>query len=467
MATTDLTEGKPLRLMLRFMIPVFIGNLCQQLYSMVDTLIVGRTISLDALAAVGATGSIFFLIIGFVQGVTSGLAVITAQYFGAHDENGVRRSAAMSLMLSAGITVIVTVASVLSARPLLELMNTPENIIASATEYISVIYYGIFATVFYNLISCIVRSLGDSKTPLIFLVIASILNIGLDLLFILTFQMGIAGAAWATVVSQFVAGVGCLLYSLKKFPVLRLKKSDFRFDFRFAWKHLRVGLPMAFQLSITAIGTMILQSALNSFGSVTIAAYTAASKIDMLATQSMYSLGVAAATYTAQNYGAGKLMRIQKGVRASLMIGAVCSAVGLVFVTGLGYPLISLFTDNVEADLMSKVLDEGFLYLLCNGCCYILLTLIFIYRNALQGMGRSAITVFSGVTELAMRSVAAMVLAGIWGYTGICLSNPIAWLGADIFLLVTYYAVFRKIKKKGGLLNGENTNVGDGLTESV
>lgn len=296
---TDLTDGKPGKLILFFTIPLLIGNLFQQFYSMADTIIVGRTINVYALAAVGATGAISFLILGFVQGITSGFSVITAQRVGADDEEGIRRSVATSLILSVGATIVFTILSVFTARPLLELMRTPSDIIDDAYRYIIVIYYGIVAAVFFNLFSSILRALGDSKTPLLFLIVACAINIVLDFVCILTFHMGVAGAGWATIIAQAVSAVLCLFYSLKKFPVLRLKKEDFAFSWRFAWEHLRIGIPMAFQFSIIAIGVMIMQAALNDFGSQTVAAFTAASKIENIVTQPLNSLGVTASVFAA------------------------------------------------------------------------------------------------------------------------------------------------------------------------
>lgn len=447
----DLTVGKPIRKILIFTLPLLIGNIFQQLYSMVDTIIVGRTIGLQALAAVGATGGISFLVIGFVQGVTSGFSVVTAQRHGARDIEGVKRSVAMSLMLSVATIAIVTPIAVLTTRPLLQLMRTPEDIFQDAYNYIVVIYYGIFATVFYNIVSNLVRAIGDSRTPLYFLIVASLLNIGLDFLFILRFKMGVAGAGWATVISQALSGVGCLIFALKKYEILRVNRRSFGWSGRFAWTHIRVGLPMALQFSITALGVMVIQTALNGFGSDTVASYTAASKIDMLATQGLFSLGTAMATYAAQNYGAGRLDRIRQGVNGGLIVAAVMSALSLVFVLLLQDPLIKLFAD----DDFVKVADQAHLYLYVNTACYFLLGLVFLYRNTVQGMGYSGLTMFAGIAELAMRVVAALVFAELWGYTGVCVANPVAWLGADAFLLIAYYAIMRKRARQERLGGGE------------
>jgi len=441
----DLTAGKPGKLILMFTLPLLIGNLFQQFYSMADTIIVGRTIDVYALAAVGATGAIAFLILGFVQGVTSGFSVITAQRVGAQDEQGVRRSVATSILLSVGVTIIFTILSVLTARPLLELMKTPSDIIDDAYRYIIVIYYGIAASVFFNLFSSIVRSLGDSRTPLIFLIVACIINIALDFVCILVFRMGVAGAGWATIIAQAVSAVLCLLYSLKRFPVLRLHREDWTFSWRFAWQHLRIGLPMAFQFSVTAIGVMIMQAALNSFGSTTVAAFTAASKIENIVSQPFNSLGVTASVFAAQNYGAGKIARIREGVRKSTLFSLIWSIFGAVLVVFAGRPLIRLFVGDASA----AVFDQAQYYLNIMAVFLFALGQLFIYRNILQGVGKGGMPLAAGFAELAMRALAAFVLTGALGYLGVCLANPIAWIGAAVPLAVTYFIYMHKMKKNG------------------
>lgn len=442
----DLTSGKPGRLILMFTVPLLIGNLFQQFYSMADTIIVGRTIDMYALAAVGATGAIAFLILGFVQGVTSGFSVITAQRVGANDEQGIRRSVATSIILSLGVTVVFTILSVLTARPLLELMQTPSDIIDSAFNYIVVIYYGIFASVFFNLFSSIVRALGDSKTPLLFLIIACIINIALDFVCILVFNMGVAGAGWATVIAQAVSAALCLVYSLKRFPVLRLRREDWTFTWNFAWQHLRVGLPMAFQFSVTAIGVMIMQAALNSFGSTTVAAFTAASKIENIVAQPLNSLGVTVSVFAAQNYGAGKLARIREGVRKSTVFSLVWSVAGGLLVVFGGKTLTQLFIGEASA---AAVLDQSQYYLNVMAIFLFALGQLFIYRNVLQGIGRGGVPLFAGFAELLMRAFAAFILTGAFGYLGVCLANPIAWLGAVVPLAVAYFLYMHKVKKSG------------------
>ena len=441
----DLTAGKPGKLILQFTLPLLVGNLFQQFYSMADTIIVGRTIDVYALAAVGATGAISFLILGFVQGVTSGFSVITAQCVGANDERGIRRSVATSILLSVGVTVLFTFLSIYTARPLLELMQTPADIIDDAYRYIIVIYYGIVTSVFFNLFSSILRALGDSKTPLIFLIIACIINIVLDFACILLFHMGVAGAAWATIIAQAVSALLCLLYSLKRFPVLRLHKEDWAFSWRFAWQHLRVGLPMAFQFSVTAIGVMIMQAALNSFGSETVAAFTAASKIENIVSQPYNSLGVTASVFAAQNYGAGKIARIREGVRKSTLYSLIWAAAGGLLVVFGGRMLIRLVVGEASA----AVFDQAQYYLNVMALFLFALGQLFIYRNVLQGVGRGAVPLAAGFAELVMRAFAAFVLTSALGYLGVCLANPIAWLGAVVPLAVAYFLYMHKMKKNG------------------
>ncbi len=452
--TNDLTAGKPLRKIILFTIPIFIGNVFQQLYSMVDAIIVGQTINNDALAGVGATGAISFLIIGFVQGLTAGFAVKTSQLFGAKDEEGVRRSIASSILLGAVLTVVLTAVSVVTTMPLLKLMQTPDDIIGYSYDYIVTIYWGLIATVFYNLGSSVLRAIGDSRTPLVFLIVAAVLNVGLDFLFIVAFKMGVAGAGWATVLSQGVSAIGCFAFLFARFKRFRIRGKHFANPLMFYWQHMAIGLPMALQFSITSIGMMVQQTALNKLGSVAVTAYTAASKIDNLATQSLYALGSTVATYCGQNYGAGQFSNIRKGVRYSMAIGVVCALVGLAFVTLGAEPMTKLFSSDVTDEIM----DMSKQYLLWQGGFYIFLAIIFVYRDALQGIGRSALTMVGGMLEVAGRVVASLVFAKHFGFAGICASNPTAWVFVDIFLVVAYVVILHRILKKRrqlGLADGE------------
>lgn len=439
----SLTAGNPAKLILFFTFPLLIGNLFQQVYNLADTLIVGRTLGSDALAAVGSTGSIAFLIIGFAQGLTAGFSIVTAQHFGAQNEQGVRQSVLTSVMLSGAVTVLLTMLSVVFARPILELIQTPDAVIGMSYDYIIIIYWGIGASVLFNLLSNIIRALGDSMTPLIFLVIACLLNIVLDLLFIMVFHMGVGGAAWATVIAQVVSGVMCLLYMLKKFPILRFKKNEWRVGWGAVLSHLRVGLPMGFQSSIIAIGAIILQSAINSLGTTVMAAHTAAQKVDMVATQPMMSFGMTMATFSAQNYGAGQYHRIKKGVRqCALMSVGFSLLVGVMNIT-VGKYLVGLFLDQPTTELLGYAQT----YLTINGALYFLLAMLFILRYTLQGLGKSFVPTVAGVMELFMRSFVAIVLAAPLGYTGVAFANPAAWLGSLIPLTIAYFFTMRSLRQ--------------------
>lgn len=433
--TKDMTTGNPVKLILVFSIPLLIGNIFQQFYSMVDTIIVGRFVGVDALAAVGSTGSMGFLINGFVVGLSSGFCVLVSQRFGAKDEEGLKKATSSALVLSLMTAIIVTIISMVSARPLLNLMNTPENIINDAYTYIIIIYAGTIATVAYNILASILRALGDSKTPLYFLIIASILNIVLDIVFIVNFNMGVAGAAYATIISQAVSSILCLIYTYKRYKILRLKKEDFKVKKRVYIKHLKIGIPMALQFSITALGIMTVQGALNVFGSKVIAAYTAASKVLQIVMQPAITFGVTMATYCGQNLGARNYGRIKEGVKKCTQISIVTSIIaGLILVFGAKF-FVGLFINNPDAAILAyaqECLNYAAIF-------FIPLGLIFIYRNALQGMGESFVPMMAGAFELIARAIVAFTLPSFIGYTGICLSDPIAWLAAAIPLGLYYY----------------------------
>lgn len=439
--TRNLTKGNPAKLILLFTIPLLIGNIFQQFYNIADTFIVGRTIGVNALAAVGCTGSIMFLILGFAQGVTSGLSIITAQKFGAEDKQGVKESYFTGIVISMIITVILTIVSTILARPILILMNTPSEIIDDAYNFVLIIFIGIIASMFFNFFSNIIRALGDSRTPLVYLVIACIINIVLDFGFILIFKMGVAGAACATVTAQGVSALLCLWHIKRNLLILKLKKNDLKISKEALLEHIKISLPMGFQASIIAIGAIILQFTLNSLGATSVAAYTAAQKIDTIATQPMMSFGITMATYTAQNYGAEKIERIKEGVRKCVLISVTFSVVvGLINVFA-GHFLTGIFVgyDQKEVISLSQI------YLTSNGLCYSLLSLLFIYRYTLQGLGQSFIPTVAGIMELIMRTFAAIMLSKPLGFLGVSLANPLAWFGACIPLISAYYIIFRKI----------------------
>lgn len=431
----DMTSGKPIKLIWNFTIPLLIGNLFQQLYNMADTFIVGRTIGVHALASVGSTGSIIFLILGFANGLTAGLAIPLAQRYGAKDYLGVKRSFYVSILISAVVAILLTILSMVFCRQILEVMQTPAEIIDGAYDYLMVIFAGIFSSMAFNLLSNIFRSIGDAKTPLYFLVIACIMNIILDIVFIAGFGMGVEGAGYATVLSQIFSALACILYIWKKIPILRLNSKDFVAESSDVREHVRISFPMAFQSSIIAIGAIIIQITLNQLGATAVAAYTAAQKIDQVAILPMMSFGVTMATFVAQNYGAKKYDRIWRGVRD-------CIKLSLTFAISVGI-ILNLFSPIFIRAFVGvgheEVVELGAIYFITNGTMYSLLSLLFIYRYTLQGVGKTFTPTVAGIMELCMRAFAAVVLSNLYGYTGATMANPLAWLGSLIPLMIAYY----------------------------
>ncbi len=437
----DMTRGNPLKLFIYFSIPLLIGNLFQQLYSMVDAIIVGRFVGQDALAAVGGTSSLFFLVNGFLIGMTSGFAVLVSQKFGAKDELGMKKSVASAVVLTLVITAITTCAMMFLTGPLLQMMNTPTDVYADAHTYISIIFAGIFTQSIYNMSAGVLRALGDSRTPLYFLIVACVINILLDLLFIIEFNMGVAGAAYATNVAQGVSAILCLVYSYKRYKSLRLKKEDFNVNRQYYRTHMRIGLPMALQFSITAIGIMTLQSAINVFGSVAMAAYTATSKVIQLFLQPVATYGITVATFAGQNMGARQYKRIDEGIRVMCKVAVVTSIIGTALILLFGEQIVGIFLENPTEEVMQYVrplLNYAVFF-------FVPLGLIFVYRNALQGIGQPMVPMLAGVFELVARVLVAYVLPMYIGFVGVCLADPMAWLAAFIPLAITYRIKMRRL----------------------
>ncbi|MDO4295163.1 MAG: MATE family efflux transporter [bacterium] len=439
----DMTYGNPAKLIMGFTFPIFIGNIFQQFYSMADTVIVGKFVGTTALAAVGSTGTITFLIIGFLTGLTAGFTVFPAQRFGAGDMKAMRKSVGSAAVLSGIISVIMTVLSLLCMKPLLTIMNTPDDIFQDAYSYIMIICAGIVAQVLYNLLASVLRAVGNSKTPLYFLILAALLNIVLDLVFIIVFHMGAAGAAYATVISQGVSGVLCLVYIIKAVPILKLEREDWHLDWHLVKLQVGVGFPMALQYSITAIGTMMVQSALNILGSTAVAAFTAASKIEQVVTQAYVAMGTTMATYCAQNMGAGKVGRIRRGFRSATWMGFAYSIVAGALVIFVGKYLTYLFL----SDVTTEILDYVSVYLLCVGVFFIPLTIVNLYRNGIQGMGYGLLPMMAGVAELLGRGVVALIASANRSYVGVCLASPFAWVLAGALLLVVYFYIIKTLSK--------------------
>lgn len=443
-STKDMTSGSPMKLILGFAIPLLMGMLFQQVYSLMDTIIVGRFLGVSALAAVGATGSINFLIIGFCLGVCNGFGLPISQRFGARDYDSLRKYVGNSAILSVIIAAFMAALTVIFARDILVLMKTPEDIIDLSYAYIVVIFAGIPATILYNILSSYLRALGDSIAPLIFLVISACLNIGLDLLFIIVFHMGVFGAAFATVLSQAVSGILCLIYICSKVELLHLHKDDWKLDKHYVNFLLMMGLPMGFQYSITAIGSVILQSAVNSLGSTAVASMTAASKISIFMCCPFDALGSTMATYGGQNVGAGKLERLDKGMWTAGLIGSIYSVVSLGILYLLGHNLLLLFVDSSE----TLVISQARHFLLVNAAFYIPLVYVNVVRFLIQGMGFSICALFAGVAEMIARALVGIAFVPMFGFNAACFASPLAWIFADAFLIPAFYITLNILKKR-------------------
>ena len=444
----DLTQGRPFRVLLQFSLPVIAGNLFQLFYTLADTVIVGRTLGAQALAAVGSTTIVIYFVLCFVQGFTGGFGICLAQRFGARDENGQRSSAAVSWLLSAGFAVIITVLFCALAHPILRWMRTPEDIYAEAYSYMFIVLLGTGATVFYNMISNMLRSLGDSRTPLFFLIFSALLNVVLDLVLILPLGMGVAGAAWATVLSQLLSAVLCTIVGMQDFDVLRTRRADFTDWRRAAAKHLAVGFPMGFQMSVMCIGQLAMQTGINSLGSVAVAGYTAATKVDQLSVLMNNAFGIALSSFVAQNYGAGQYRRISEGVRACLVQIELCNVLMCALLLGCRNLVVPLFLDSPTAEVIRY--SDGYLFAVCP--FYVVLGLLMVFRTAIQSMGNSRTPFEACVIELVMRILGSVGLAALLApcglsYTGICLSHTLAWLGATALLMPVYFRQMKALPK--------------------
>lgn len=441
--TKDMTNGSPMKLILGFSVPLLFGFLFQQFYNLVDTLIVGRFLGVDALAAVGATGSLNFLIIGFCMGVCNGFAIPLAHKFGAGDYQGLRAFMMNAVYLAAIFAAVMTILTVVFCKPILRLMQTPDNIIDDSYAYIVVIFAGIPATYLYNLISGVIRSMGDSRTPVVFLTLSSVMNIALDLILIIVFDMGVMGAALATVISQAVSGIGCLIYSMRKFEILHTNEEERRVNGSYMKTLCGMGVPMGLQYSITAIGSVILQSAVNTLGSSAVASMTAGSKIGMFFCCPFDALGSTMATYGGQNVGAKKMDRIREGLKSCSLLGIVYSIFAFIVLYFAGERLALFFVKSAEAEVIANVQ----LFLTINSAFYILLAFVNIVRFLIQGMGYSKFAILAGVFEMVARALVGFAFVPVFGFPAACFASPVAWLFADCFLFPAYFHVFKKTKR--------------------
>ena len=434
----NLTSGSPARLIFFFALPLIAGNMMQQLYSFVDTLIVGRFLGVNALASVGCTGSLMFLALGFIMGFCTGITIYTGQRFGAMDAEGVRRSAAACILLGVLTALLLTAILLPLTRTLLVLMETPPEILDGAEDFIFIIFAGLVIFLLLYLQNCLVRALGDSMTPTILLAITLAVNVALEPIAILVLDLGIPGAAGATVLSQAIGALLFYIYIRQRIPTLCPAWQDWKLDAALLAAHLRMGLPMAFQSSVIALGAIILQVALNNLGALPVAAYAATQKIDAVAVMPMLSFGYAMAAYTAQNYGAQQYARIRAGVHACLKMSvAFAVAVGILLIA-FGTYLLALFV-GADAQGADEVIAYGQTFLLVNGSAYIILAVLLVYRNVLQGLGQSVVPTIAGAMELMMRAGAALLLCAHLGFLGACLANPLAWIGAAVPVAIAYF----------------------------
>ena len=439
--TKDLTVGSPMKLIWQFSIPLVLGNLFQQMYNMVDTVIVGRYLGLDALTSVSSTTSITFLIIGFCLGTCTGLAVPVAQKFGAKSYSEMRKFVMNAAYLAIFLAVIMTIVTCALCGSILTWMKTPNQFYQGAYDYLFVIFLGIPFTFLYNVVAGIIRSLGDSKTPFYFLVLSAVMNIFLDMLFIIVFKLGTAGAGWATILSQAISGVLCFRYMKKKYDILKTNHQERRLDMHYIKTLFTMAVPMGLQFSITAIGSIMLQSANNALGTACVAAFTAAMRIKMFFMCPFESLGMAMATYSGQNYGAGKPERIWMGVKASALMMIVYWAFTFCVLMFGARTFALLFVDASELEILKNT--ELFLHISVS--FFPVLGLLCILRYTIQGVGYTNLAMLSGVSEMIARILVSLLAVPAFGYLVVCFGDPTAWIFADAFLIPAFIYVYRRI----------------------
>lgn len=443
----EMTSGKALPLIFNFAMPVLLANLLQQTYSLIDAAIVGKFLGIDAFSAVGASTSVIFLIIGFCNGCCAGFGIPIAQKFGARDYSTMRRYVAISLQLAAVMSVIITIVTCIYCKDILRIMQTPENIFKDANLFLLFTFIGIPCTFFYNLFSSIIRALGDSKTPFWFLLFSTVLNVILDLICILVFKWGVAGAAVATLLSQGVSALLCFIYMYRRFEILQSTREERKFQARLAGNLLWIGVPMGLQFSITAIGSIMLQSANNALGSASIAAFASAIRIKSFFMCPFESLGIAMATYTGQNYGAGKPKRIWQGIKASGLMMMIYAVFAFAIIMLASQQLTLLFVNPTETEVINKAV----LYMHVSCSFFPILGILCILRYTIQGAGFTNLAMLSGVSEMIARTLVSIYAVPAFGFTAVCFGDATAWLAADLFLVPAFIYVYGKIKKIKGV----------------
>ena len=439
-----MTTGSPAKLIIRFMIPMFLGNLFQQFYNVVDSIVAGQFLGVQALAAIGSTGSLMFFVIGWLNGLTSGFAIMVAQCFGAKKEDRMRHYVAMSVYLSVAFALVMTIGLTLANESILRLMNYSEEIMPEVKAYMGIIYAGLLVTVAYDALSAFLRALGDSRSPLYFLMISAGINVFLDIVFIVVMGMGVEGCAYATVIAQAISAFCCFIYIVKKYPILHLKKEDFRYSWNSVKKLLGLGIPMALQFSITAIGTIIVQGAVNVYGETYMAGFSAAGKLQNILTTVFVAFGATVATYVGQNRGAGRIDRVREGVRCTQYMILAWSVIAMILMFFFGKYMTCIFVNSSETDVLAVSVE----YFHTVFWCYPFLGSIFLYRNTLQGMGYGLVPMMGGIFELAARTIIVLLVAGRTSFRGVCLADPAAWIAALIPLVPYYIYIMRKQKQK-------------------
>ena len=439
-----MTVGNPVKLIIRFMIPMCLGNIFQQFYNIVDSIVAGQFLGVDALAAIGSTGSLMFFVTGWLNGLSSGFAILVSQWFGAKQYDKMRHYVAMSVYLAAAFAIVMTIGFEALNEPILRLMNSPDELIGSVKGYMGIIYAGLIVTAAYNSLAAFLRALGDSRSPLYFLIISAVINVFLDVFLIVKCGMGVEGCAYATVIAQGISAICCFVYIVKKFPILHLKKADFKISITSFRYLLALGIPMGLQFSITAIGTIIVQGAVNIYGSTYMAGFSAAGKLQNIIGTVFAAFGATIATYVGQNRGAGRMDRVRTGMRYTQFMILGWSVITMFVVFFFGKYMTWLFIDKNQTD----VINVSVTYFRTVFWAYPFLGSIFLYRNGLQGLGYGLVPMVGGIFELVARSTIVMFVAGKTSFSGVCLADPAAWISALIPLIPYYIHVIRKWKKQ-------------------
>ena len=440
-AVLDMTQGNAVRMILAFAIPLFIGNIFQQVYSMVDTMVAGYCLGDQAIAAIGATSSLYGLVIDLAWGLNSGFSLVVTQAFGAHDQGKLRKAIGGMMLLDGVITAVLTVLALLFLTPLMRLMNTPDSIFEQAYSYMAVIFAGMLATICYNMFAGILRAFGNSKTPLYFLIFSSLLNIALDLLFVAVFRMGVGGAALATIVSQAVSGILTGIYVYRTYRDMMPRREDFRLDKRLTKELLSTGSAMAFMYSVISLGSVVFQGATNALGEAVITAHTAARRIINILMQPLSTVMDASGTFVAQNWGAQKKRRIRETLRKVMGVEAAWGLFACLIVYLFGRTIIQFTTGTQNAD----ILDNAVMSLRIHFPFFPVLGILLAMRVAMQSMGQKIAPVISSVIELGMKILSALWLIPAYGFIGTCVTEPVTWVVMTVFLMVVYFMKTREM----------------------